>query len=116
LPLSALEDLYIFGNVFWRPDPQDNTETTLWLELLHPFTDVKNLYLSEELASRIAPALQELVGGRTTEVLPALQNLYLDGLQPSGPVQEGIQQFVAARQVTSHPLTIAHWEKHWSRV
>ena len=114
--LSALEDLSIYGNVFWRPDPHDNTGTTPWLELLHPFADIKVLYLSEKLASHIAPALQELVGVRTTGVLPALQNLYLDGLQPSGPVQEGIRQFVTARQVTDHPLAVSRWEKHWDCV
>ena len=115
-PLSALEDLSIYGNVSWRPDPHNNTETAQWLELLRPFSDVKVLYLSEKLASYIAPALQELIGGRTTEVLPALQNLYLDGLQPSGPVQVGIRQFVTARQATDHPLAVARWEKHWNCV
>jgi hypothetical protein len=34
---------------------------------------------SEELVPRISPALQELVGGRTTEVLPALENILLEG-------------------------------------
>jgi hypothetical protein len=34
--------------------------------------------------------LQELVGRRTTEVLPTLQNLFLEELQPPGPIQEGM--------------------------
>jgi hypothetical protein len=34
---------------------------------------------SDEFVPRIAPALQELVGGRTTEVLPALENILLQG-------------------------------------
>ena len=110
-PLSTLEDLYIYEDPYSQPDWQDNIENTLWLELLHPFTAVKNLYLSEEFAPRIVPALQELVGGRTTEVLPTLQNIFLEGLQPSGPVQEGIQQFVAARQVTGHPIAVSHWDR-----
>ena len=80
LPVSTLEDLYIFDDrAYW----QDGVENTLWLELLHPFTAVKNLYLSREFVPRIAPALQELVGGRTTEVLPNLENIYLEGFQPS---------------------------------
>jgi len=49
-----------------------------WLELLLPFTAVKDLFLSKEFAPRIAPFLQELVGGRTTEVLPALERLSLE--------------------------------------
>ena len=52
----------------------------------------------------------ELVGGGATEVLPILQNIFLEELQSSGPVQEGIQQFVAARQVTSHPITVSRWD------
>jgi hypothetical protein len=108
--LSTLEDLYIYEDPHSQPDWQVNIETALWLELLHPFTAVKNLYLCEELAPRIAPALQELVGGRTTEVLPTLENIFLEGIQPSGPIQEGIGQFVATRQVTSHRIAVSRWD------
>jgi hypothetical protein len=111
LPLfSALEDLYIYKFPNSQPDWQDNIEDALWLELLHLFPTVKNLYLSVEFAARIVPALQALVRGRTTEVLPTLQNMFLEELKESGPVQEGIQQFVAARQVTSHPITVSLWD------
>jgi hypothetical protein len=109
-PLSTLEDIYIYESRRSQPDRQDNIENMLWLELLHPFTSAKNLYLSKGFASRIGPALQELVGGRATVVLPTLQNIFLEGLQPSGTVQEGIQKFVAARQVTSHPIAVSHWD------
>jgi hypothetical protein len=114
--LSMLKYLYIYEDPDSQPDWQDNTENSLWLELLHPFTSVKNLYLSEKIGLRIGPALQELVGGRTTAVLPTLQNIFLEGLQPSGTVQEGIQEFVTARQVTSHPITVSHWDRDRSRV
>ena len=109
-PISMLEDLYILENPYRRPRWQDDVENTLWLELLHPFAAVKNLYLSEEFAPRIVPALQELVGGRTIEVLPILENIFLKGLQPSGPLQKGIEKFVAARQLTSHPVAVSHWD------
>jgi hypothetical protein len=47
---------------------QDDVENTaLWLELLRPFAAV-NLYLCEKFVPRVAPALQELVGARTTKV------------------------------------------------
>jgi hypothetical protein len=106
-PLSMLGDLYIYMNKapYWK----DNIENTLWLELLHPFTNVKNLYLSKQAALRIVPALQELVGGRATEVLPTLHNIFLEGLQPSGPIQEGIGEFVATRQVTGCPTAVSAW-------
>lgn len=84
---------------------------TQWQELFHPFVAVKNLYLSEEFVPRIEATLQETVGGRTTEVLTALQNIFLEGLEPSGPVQEGIRQFVATRQVISEPIVVSRWER-----
>jgi hypothetical protein len=111
-PLSTSEELYIFRDLFPSPCLQDNIENTVWLELLHPFTAVKNLYLSKEFASHIMPALQELVGVRTAEVLPALQNIFLEGLEASGPVQEGIRQFVTMRQVTSHPIAVSRWVRY----
>ena len=104
-PLSALEDLYIHKASYSRPHWQDNIENELWLELLHPFPAVKNLYLCDEFAPRIVFALQELVGVRTTEVLSNLQNIFLEDLQVSGPVQEGIRQFIAVQQVTGDTLT-----------
>jgi hypothetical protein len=110
-PLSALEDLYIYENSKSPPDWRDNAENTLWLELLHPFSAVKNLYLSEKIALRIAPALQELVGSRTMEVSPTLQNIFVEGLHPSGPVREGIVKFVAARELSGHPITVSLWER-----
>ena len=110
--LSTLEDLYIYEELHSQLDWQDNIEAMQWLELLHLFTAVKDLYLSRQFAPRVAPALQEPVGDRTTEVLPALQNIFLEGLQSSGPVQEGIGRFVAARRVTSHPIAVTCWERN----
>ena len=108
-PLSMLKDLYIQEILYWSLDWEDSIENSQWLELLHPFIEAKNLYLSEKVASHIVPALQELLEGRTTEVLPTLQNIFLRGLQSSGPVQEGIVQFAAARQVVRRPIAVSHW-------
>jgi hypothetical protein len=110
-PLSTLVDLYIYQDLHPQPEWQDNVENALWLELLHPFTAVRNLYISEQFAPRIVPALQELVGGRTTELLPTLQSISLERLQPSGPVQEAIGKFVAARQLSGHPIAISRWDR-----
>ena len=107
-PLLNLERLYIYENPRWRQHWQDNIENALWLELLHPFTSVKNLFLSKEIARRIVPALQELVGDRATEVLPTLQNIFLEERRSSGPVQEGIQQVVAVRQAASRPIAVSY--------
>ncbi len=87
----------------WR----DDVENGQWLELLRPFTAAKSLYLSEEFQTDIASALQELVGGRTTEVLPFLQNIFLAGFEPSGAFQEAVAQFIAARRLSGHdPIAV----------
>ena len=115
-PFSMLENLYIYdpySQLDSESDWQDDNEVMPWLGLLHPFTAVKNLYLSEQIATCIAPVLQDLVGSRSTEVLPGLENIFLEGgLESSGPVQEGIGQFVAARQVTTHPIAVTRWAGH----
>jgi hypothetical protein len=80
------------------------------LQLLLPFNPAKNRYLSKDFAPDIAVALQELVGGRITEVSPSLQNIFVEGLEPSGPFLENIGQFVAARQVFDHLITISVYE------
>ena len=73
---------------------------------------MKNLYLSEEeIAQRIVPALQDLVGERATEVLPTLENIFLEEGQRSGPVQEGIQEVVAVRQAAGHPIAVSYQPK-----
>jgi F-box-like len=109
-PVSTLEDLYISEYPSCPPVRQDNDENTLWLELLHPFAAVENLYVGKQFVPRIACALQEL-GGITTEVLPALENIFLDEFQPSGPLHKGIEKFVAARQLTSHPVAVSRWDR-----
>jgi hypothetical protein len=112
-PLSMLENLYFYEDPRSQLDWQDNIDNGLWLELLGPFSAMKNLYLAEKVASRVAPALQELVEGKTTEVLPTvlptLQNIFVGGLESSGPVLEGIGRFVAARQVAGHPIAVSRW-------
>ena len=112
-PFSTLEDLYISVRQDSRSLLPDNTENTQWLELLRPFASVMNLYLSGQVLQRIVPALQELVGARTMEVLPTLQNIFLEELQPPGHVQEGIGKFVSMRQVAGHPIAVTHWD-NWA--
>jgi hypothetical protein len=110
---STVEDLYIESGLtqtVWKNRAIPNTGT-LWLQLLLPFTTVKNLYLSKEFAPGVAAALQELVGGRITEVLPSLQNIFVEGLEPSETFQENIGRFVAARQLSDHLIAISVWDK-----
>ncbi len=104
LSLSMVVDLYVEHKNYPQLDAVKNTENTAWLELLLPFTAVKNLYLANYFGLGIVAALQDLVGARTTEVLPSLQNIFLDTFQPSS--LEFIREFVAARRLSGHPVAI----------
>ena len=81
-------------------------ENIQWLELFHPFSEVKNLYLSEEVARQVAPALRDLSGEMVPDVLPALENLSLEGRQPLETVQKAIGQFVSTRQLSGNPVSL----------
>jgi len=87
----------------------DNMEDTRWLELLDPFTALKNLYLTHGVAQRVCGALQELSGERATEVLPVLRNLFVRR-SSLPPVQEAVVSFVAARQLSDHPIVVDRWK------
>ena len=113
LSTASSSDLHLYENIDLQLDwPEDDIED-MWLELLRSFTSVKNLYLSKEIASRIVPALQQLVGDRTTEVLPALEKIFLKEW-PQGPVQKGIGEFIAGRRLSGHHIAVSlfsEWER-----
>jgi hypothetical protein len=109
-PLPTLERLRIY-EIEHGYEWQGVIENTPWLEILRSFTAVKNLYISQPIAPQIVSNLQELVGGEVIEVLPILQNLFIEGLQLSRPIQEGIEQFVAAQQLSGHPVNVSHWNR-----
>jgi hypothetical protein len=109
--VSSVECFYISEDGEAPLHWQDNIENTRWWDLLRPFTAVKNLYLSKILAPRIAPALRELFRESTPDVLPKLQNIFLENFQPSEPAETAIWQFVSARHVGGHPIAVAHWDR-----
>ncbi|KAF8497379.1 hypothetical protein F5888DRAFT_1906697 [Russula emetica] len=88
--LLTMDNLYIFGDLNSPLAWEYNTKI---LDLLLLFTAVKNLYLSETFSRCIACALQELT--RPSE--------------PVRPGQEGIAQFISARQLTNNPVAISVW-------
>jgi len=104
--LSSLQTVESLKIELYHEDWQGEIEAIQWQELLHPFTSVKHVTLDES-ARLIAPALQELAVESATEVLPALQDLFLTtSWPPSGPVKEGIEQFIATRRLHGHPVTV----------
>ena len=109
--IYMVKRLYIFGSLR-MPSRQQNVVLNMqWLEMFQPFPAVKNLYLSKAFASRIALALQELIGGSVAEVLPTLQNVFLEMFQPSGPVQEAIGRFFAEREHLGLSVAIFDWNR-----
>ena len=104
--ILAIEHLHIREAIHSSPPWQDDIETGQWLELLHRLTAVKHLFISQEFTPRIAPTLQELVGGRVTEVLPALQTLFVKGALSLG-VREMIYKFVAARKLAGQCIAVS---------
>jgi hypothetical protein len=107
LPLSSVEQLTVC-----EVDPdtplrwKDDMDALQWLELFHPFIAVRDLYVAKQFVPFVTTALQDLTGERTMEVLPVLNNLFLEGFGPPGPVQETIKPFVSARQLSDHPIVI----------
>jgi len=81
-------------------------ENAQWPELLDPFTALKNLYLTDEIALQFCSALLELSGERVTEVLPTLQNLFISpGYLPEGS-QKAIKILIAARRRSGYPVSV----------
>jgi len=103
-PLPTVENLRLmYLQMDWDGDVDQ------CLELLRPFTAVKNFYISESFQPPMVSALQELVGSRTTEVLPSLQKIFLTKAEfkPFGAFRKAIRQFLAARQLSGHPVRLA---------
>jgi hypothetical protein len=113
--IHAVEILYILEHDYEDlPRWQADVQSIRWLQLLHPFTAVKDLYVSKEFVLYIALAFQELVGVTVTGLLPALETLFLEEPPPwvpSGPIKEAIEQFVSARQLAGHPIAVSRWEE-----
>jgi hypothetical protein len=103
--LPTLERLEIHD---YGQDWHEDVEHIQWLELLHPFVSVKDLTIHKKLVRLVARALRQLVGERVLEVLPALQNLFLEGSQSSDPVRKAIVKFIVVRRLSGHPVTVYH--------
>ena len=107
--LSSLPTLDRLEIGVYHEDWQGKIDVIQWQEFLLQFTSVKDMTLEFEDSVRlIAPALQDLARETAIEVLPALKNIFLgiDGCQPSVSDKEAIEQFIATREIYSHPVTV----------
>jgi len=96
--ITTVEHLYICEIAHLRPRWKHDIENTQWLELLLPFTGMKNLYLSRGIVPRVLPALrlEEIV----TEALPALQNVCLEQRSRNG--HETNEQRLSGERIAVH--------------
>ena len=92
---------------------QGEIEAIQWRECLHLFASVKKMTLGhEDLVRLVLPVVQELSAETGTEVLPALQDLFLRmySWQPSsgnsGSIKKAIERFITTRQRYDHPVTV----------
>jgi F-box-like len=104
-PLPTLKSLEICDHrIYQRPD----IDIGPWLGLLHLFSSVEDLILSATLFGRVAQALGKLAEERVTEMLPVLQNIFLEGPHPLETVSQAIGKFVAKRRLLGCPVTVYH--------
>jgi hypothetical protein len=107
--IGRVELLCVSGSRDLPSQLQDDIEVMRWLEIFSQLTAVKHIFVSKEFAQSIALALQELVGERAAGALPALESISLEGVQSSEAVQEAIGKFVAARDLSGHPVVVSYW-------
>lgn len=79
---------------------------------------VTSIYRSEYLpiqgsCTRYRGIPSKLDGSRIKEVLPNLQNIFVEELESlaSEPFQEKIGRFVAARRLSNHAIAISVWDE-----
>ena len=113
--IPMMKQLYILDNgnprLYWL----NNVESSQWLDLLRLFTTVEDLYLSRGFSQHIVATLHRIIEEgpeEMTEVLPSLQNLFLEGPLASspGPAEEAVEQFVAALHLSSCLIKVSQWE------
>ena len=103
--LSSVETLDVNGSpmLFSLRDPRE-TDSAKWLELLRHFRGVRKFEVAGALVPNIASTLEQVTGNMARGILPLLRDLHLD--EPQSSTSPSIEPFVAARQLSSHPVTV----------
>jgi hypothetical protein len=84
-----------------------------WLVLFHTFTSLQTLRLWGEIQQLVIFSLRAHTGEGVAEVLPGLQNLYLRQWHWQGEPEQALEQFIAARQDSDHPVTVHHVPEYY---
>jgi len=104
--IPTLEELEINEDHLSLSHWKGDIENVQWLELLEPFTALKSLYLKYLGLLYVFSALLELSGERVTEVLPALQNIFISSEYLPESSRNAITIFVTMRQRSGHPVRV----------
>jgi hypothetical protein len=111
LPLPpSVERLDVYENTLSPQKWEYDIDHEQWLEILQPFTSVRELYVSDTMWPLLAPTLKQHTGENTLNILPMLCDLFLDQSEPSKPFPETLRPFVAARERAGHPVVVHHKE------
>lgn len=111
--LSTVETLYIKEDKYWQQAFYYFLESWRWLDVLRPFTAVKNLYLPGTSTRDVIPALQVVVERGLRGVLPKLESIFMDSTEVSGRVLIAIGLFDAVQRVAGHPVTLFISDGDW---
>ena len=87
----------------------NNMEPMQWLDFLRPFIAATSLHVSYALWGCFKHALSGLTEEEATGMLPELRTLFVEASRPFVSVPKGIEQFVAARQLSGRPIEIQPW-------
>lgn len=111
LPLPpSVERLDVYENTLSPQKWEYDIDHEQWFEILRLFASVRELYVSDTMWPLLAPTLKQHTGENTLVILPMLCDLFLDQSEPSGPLRETLQPFVAARELAAHPVVVHHKE------
>ena len=88
----------------------EGTDDIAWLQLLQQFPTVQTLFVSHQLAGYVALTLEDIASETVVEVLPSLDSICLHGWLASS-----IEKFVAARQLSGHPVTVIATEREFEK-
>ena len=81
-----------------------------WIRLLHQFSTIQTLHVSQELAGHVALALEDTTAELADEVLPSLNLIRVVG-QPAS----SIEKFIASRQLSGRPVTFIDTEAEFDK-
>ena len=103
LLLSNVKTLAIEGSSL-PPTGQEDMDPTQWLDLLQPFTNMRQIRVVEGLVPGIVQALatEDMAAG----ILPSLSSLHLKGFRQSLSLVEAAERFVTLRKLSGRSINL----------